>query len=124
MLEVLVKHLKHPGHKRLLWAVSLVGALALLPSVASRAQAADPAQAAAAPVPASVAGRWLHDPQGRIIGSVRRLSPDGQTAEIMVGAYFQPGSHLATVPADALSVANGTVTLRTDTAVALAGPQR
>ena len=37
----------------------------------------------------------------------------------MVGSYFQFGSHAATVPADGLTVRNGRVTLRNDTAVAL-----
>ena len=99
--------------------LSLLAALALSLGAAGLAQAADPAQAAAPPAAASAVGHWLRDPQGRIIGSVRRLSPDGQTADIMVGAYFQIGSHLATIPADALSVTNGRVTLRTDTAMAL-----
>ncbi len=99
--------------------LTLVAALALSLGAAGLAQAADPAQAAPAPTAASAVGHWLRDPQGRIIGSVRSLSPDGQTAQIMVGAYFQEGSHLATIPADALSVTNGRVTLRTDTAVAL-----
>ena len=99
--------------------LSLAAALALSFGVAGLAQAADPAQTAAAPAAAGAVGQWLRDPQGRIIGSVRSLSPDGQTANIMVGTYFQEGSHLATVPADALSVADGRVTLRADTAVAL-----
>ena len=96
-----------------------LAALALFLGAAGLAQAADPAQAASAPTAASAVGHWLRDPQGRIVGSVRSLSPDGRTAQIMVGTYFQDGSHLATIPADALSVANGTVTLRTDTAMAL-----
>ena len=104
--------------------LTLVAALALSLGAAGLAQAADPAQAAPAPTAASAVGHWLRDPQGRIIGSVRSLSPDGQTAQIMVGAYFQEGSHLATIPADALSVTNGRVTLRTDTAVALNAAQR
>jgi len=102
----------------------LVAAVAFFLGAAGLAQAADPSQAAAAPAAASAVGHWLRDPQGRIIGSVRSLSADGQTAEIMVGAYFQIGSHLATIPADALSVANGKVTLRTDTAMALNAPRQ
>lgn len=96
--------------------IRFLGLSAVLASsfgVAGPALAADPAPAAA------TVGQWLRDPEGRIIGSVRSLSPDGRTAELMIGAYFQPGSHLATVPADALTVANGRVTLRTDTAMAL-----
>ena len=98
---------------------SLAAALALSLGTTGLAQAADPAQATAAPAAASAVGHWLHDPQGHVIGSVRSLSPDGRTANIMVGTYFQGGSHFATVPADALSVADGRVTLRTDTAMAL-----
>ena len=93
--------------------LSLCTVLALPFGAASLAQAADPAPATAA------VGHWLRDPQGRIIGSVRSLSPDGRTAEIMVGAYFQDGSYFATVPADALAIAKGRVTLRADTAMAL-----
>ncbi len=104
--------------------LSLIAVLALSLGAASLAQAADPAQAATSPAAASAVGHWLRDPQGRIIGSVRRLSPDGQTADIMVGAYFQIGSHFATIPADALSVTNGRVTLRTDTALALNAPRQ
>ncbi len=102
----------------------LTAALALSPGAASLAQAADPAQAAVPPAAASAVGHWLRDPQGHIIGSVRRLWPDGQTAEIMAGAYFQIGSHPAAIPADALSVMNGRVTLRTDTAMALNAPRQ
>ena len=99
--------------------LSLAAALALSFGAAGLAQAADPAQAAAPPAAAGAVGHWLRDPQGHIIGSVRSLSPDGRTATILVGTYFQGGSHYATVPADALSVADGQVTLRTDTAMAL-----
>ncbi len=99
--------------------LSLAATLALFFGAAGMAQAADPAQATAAPAAASAVGHWLRDPQGHIIGSVRSLSPDGRIATIMVGTYFQGGSHFATVPADALSVVDGQVTLRTDTAMAL-----
>ena len=64
-------------------------------------------------------GRWLHDAQGNKIGSVRALTPDGRTAEIMLGSYFRPGSYAATVPASALSIVNGKVTLRPETVQAL-----
>jgi len=70
-------------------------------------------------VASSSVGRWLYDIQGNKIGSVRRLSGDGRTVEIMVGSYFQAGSHAATVPATALSIVDGNVTLRTGTAEAL-----
>ncbi len=69
-------------------------------------------------VASSAVGRWIYDLQGNKIGSVRRLSGDGRTAEIMVGSYFQPGSHEATVPVSALSVVHGNVTLRNQTAEA------
>ena len=69
-----------------------------------------------APFAASNAvGHWLHDPQGNTIGSVRVLSVDGQTAEIMVGSYFQPGSHVASVSSIALAMVDDKVTLRRET---------
>ena len=67
----------------------------------------------------SSVGRWLYDLQGNKIGSVRHLSGDGLTTVIMVGSYFQPGSHEAAVPVTALSVVNGNVTLRAGTVEAL-----
>ncbi len=78
-----------------------------------------PAYVAPSPVTATSVGKWIRDPQGNIVGSVRSLGSDGRTAEIMVGSYFENGSHVATVPLSALSVVNGRVVLRTDTAVAL-----
>ena len=58
-------------------------------------------------------GRWLYDPQGDLIGSVRALADSGQTAVIMIGSYFQPGSHEARVPVCKITVAtNGRVTVR------------
>ena len=99
--------------------VSLLAALAISGSSGAMAQsAADPPQSLAT-VAADSVGRWLYNSQGRIIGSVRSLSADGQTAVIMVGAYFQDGSHLATVPGSALFIINSKVTLRNDTAEAL-----
>lgn len=38
----------------------------------------------------------------------------------MIGTYFQPGSHEARVPARALSLVNGKVTLQAETAKTLA----
>ncbi len=74
---------------------------------------------------ASVAGRWLHDPQGSIIGSVRGLADGGQTAVLMIGSYFRPGSHEVRVPASQLSVADGQVTLRPEISEAMnVMPQR
>ena len=83
--------------------------------------AAAPASTAA---PALVVGRWLHDAQGNTIGSVRALADGGQSAVVMLGAYFQPGSHEVTVPARRLSVVDGKVTLQTETALALNAPAR
>ncbi len=83
--------------------------------------AADPAatQAAALPVAAGAVGHWLRDPQGHIIGSVRSLTDGGRTAVIMVGSYFQAGSHEARISSSALSMLNGNVTLRPETVQAL-----
>jgi len=51
-----------------------------------------PALAQNAPLSSAV-GQWVYSPQGDKIGSVRRLTADGQV-EVMVGSYFQPGSHV------------------------------
>ncbi len=67
----------------------------------------------------SVAGRWVYDLQGNIIGSVRSLTDDGRTAIIMVGSYFQAGSHEARVPSENLSVVNGKMTLQPGSVQAL-----
>ncbi len=75
--------------------------------------------AAVSSVAASAVGHWLYGPQGNIIGSVRSLAADGQTVVIMVGSYFQTGGHQARIPTTALSMVNGKVTLRTETAEAL-----
>jgi hypothetical protein len=102
--------------------LSLIAALALSVSVGAMAQsAAYPAagQAASPSVAASAVGHWLHDSQGNTIGSVRGLADGGRTAVIMVGSYFRPGSYEARVPADALSVVDSKVTLRTETVQAL-----
>lgn len=70
-------------------------------------------------VAASAVGRWVYDLQGNIIGSVRSLTDDGRTAIIMVGSYFQQGSHEARVPSENLSIVNGKVTLQAGTVQAL-----
>ncbi len=96
--------------------LSLVTSLALLPGGVATAQAAaDPAAAVAD----AFVGRWLYDTHGDIIGSVRGLADSRRTAIIMVGSYFQPGSHEARVPARALSIVNGKITLRAETVAAL-----
>ena len=78
-----------------------------------------PAETASPSVAASAVGRWLYDPRGNTIGSVRSLIDGGRTAVIMVGTYFRPGSYEARVPANALSVVDGKVTLQTETVQAL-----
>ncbi len=72
-----------------------------------------PALAQNAPLSSAV-GQWVYSPQGEKIGSVRGLTADGQV-EVLVGAYFQPGSHIETVPARAFSLADGRVTLQPQT---------
>ena len=67
----------------------------------------------------SAVGRWLYDLQGNTIGSVRSLTDDGRTAVIMVGSYFQQGSHEARVPSADLSIVDGKVTLQAGTVQAL-----
>ncbi len=89
---------------------SLVASLMLAVSGGAEAQDAvvSAANQVATPFAASNAvGRWLYDLQGNTIGSVRALSADGQTAEIMVGSYFQPGSHAASVASSALAIGGG-----------------
>lgn len=74
---------------------------------------------ATASVASNAVGHWLYDARDNIIGSVRSLTNDGQTAVIMVGTYFQPGSHLDTVHASSLVMVNGKVMLRNETVQAL-----
>lgn len=76
-------------------------------------------QAVVHTVASSAVGRWLYDLKGNRIGSVRKLEDGGRTAVIMVGSYFQDGSHEARVPASALSMADGRAVLRGDTALGL-----
>jgi len=102
--------------------LSIAASLAFSVGGAALAQtAAHPTtdQAAAYSAASSSVGRWVYDLQGNKIGSVRSLTDDGRTAVIMVGSYFQPGSHEARIPASALSMANGRVTLRGETVQAL-----
>ncbi len=70
-------------------------------------------------VSSSVVGQWVHDPQGNIIGSVRGLTSDGRSASIMVGSYFQPGSHEVMVRAQSISTVNGRVVIDRETAQVL-----
>ena len=88
------------------------------------------AQAASEPAADRVAaahavGHWLHDAKGDIIGSVRSLDDGGRTAIIMVGSYYQDGSHEAKIPARAVSLMDGRATLDAKTWEALnAGSQK
>lgn len=95
--------------------IALAAALVLSAGGAAFAQTA---------APANVVGDFLYDQQGSTIGSVRSLTDGGRTAVIMVGFIGQPGSHEVTVPASALNVANGHVTLRADTVEALNATRR
>ena len=96
--------------------LTLTAALTLSAGVA--AQAAETAPATA------LANHWLYDVNGNTIGSVRKLTDGGQTAVIMVGEYLRPGSHEATVPASALAIHDGRVTLEGGTVQALNLPAR
>jgi hypothetical protein len=98
--------------------LSFAGALAL--SISSGAMAQNTAysadsQAEAPFAAATAVGRWLHDPQGNVIGSVRALADGGRIAVIMAGSYFEPGSHAARVPARALFLVDGKITLQAET---------
>lgn len=102
--------------------LSLAASLAFTFGGAALAQpAASPAagQAAVYSVASSAVGRWLYDLKGNRIGSVRKLEDGGRTAVIMVGSYFQQGSHEARVPASTLSVVSGKTVLGGDTVEAL-----
>ena len=70
-------------------------------------------------IASSAVGRWLYDLKGQRIGSVRKLEDSGRTAVIMIGSYYQIGSHEARVPASALSVVDGKAVLHDDTVQAL-----
>ena len=97
----------------------------LLLSLGSTALLAQGALAAPAPdlststIAADAVGSWLNDEHGNKIGSVRSVTDDGRTAVIMVGSYYEPGSHEARVPVGDLSIVNDKVTLRTDVVEAL-----
>jgi len=101
--------------------LSLAASLAFTFGGAALAQpAASPAAGPAIPsVASSAVGRWLYDLKGQRIGSVRKLEDGGRTAVIMVGSYYQIGSHEARVPASALSVVDGKAVLHDGTVQAL-----
>jgi hypothetical protein len=94
-------------------AGAAVLALAAVPTLAQ------PLPAVAPPSAAALAGRWLHDSRGGIIGSVKSVSPDGRTATIVLGVYKFDNVRVIEVPASALSVVDGRTTLRGATAEAL-----
>ncbi len=104
--------------------LSLAAALALSLNFGAMAQS-NPADRTATPsVAANAVGRWLYDPQGDTIGSVRGLADGGSTAVLMIGSYFRPGSHEARVPARMLSIVDGKVTLQSETVEALNATSR
>jgi len=84
-------------------------------------RAADPAALSASAAQQAV-GHWLHDAQGNTIGSVRALADGGRSAVLMLGSYFQPGSHEITVPTRRLSIVDGKAVLQTETVAALNTP--
>jgi hypothetical protein len=93
----------------------------LLATAVALGLAAAPAFACEGPakVSSSAVGSWIYDDTGHIVGSLRNLTDHGRKATVMVGSYLLPGSHLVTVPADVLQMANGRVTVGHDTATAL-----
>ena len=106
-------------NKRLLsLAGAAILALAASPSSAQRLPAAAPPVASAA----ALAGNWLHDDRGRIIGSVKSVSPDGRMATIVFGVYTFDNVRVTEVPAGTLSVVDGLVTLRHDVVEAANAP--
>lgn len=95
---------------------TLTLAIVLTLPAAGATLAADPLISS---VGTNAVGQWLRDPNGTIIGSVRSLSGDGRTANVMIGSYFEPGSHEAQVPVSLLSIADGKVILQRETLQAL-----
>jgi len=108
-------------NKRLL---SLAGVAVLAVATPTLSQQR-PAAATPGTSAAALAGNWLRDSRGRIIGSVKSVSPDGRTATVVLGVYTLDNVRVSEVPASALSVVDGKVTLRGETAEALnASPPR
>jgi hypothetical protein len=93
----------------------------LLATVVALGLAAAPVFAADSPakISSDVVGSWIYDGSGQIVGSLCGLTDHGRKATVMVGSYFLPGSHLMTIPANLLQMANGRVTVLPDAAVAL-----
>lgn len=81
-------------------------------AMAQTAANPDAGRAIASSPQSSAVGHWLYNSEGKIIGSVRSLTDDGATAVIMVGSYYQPGSHEARISSSLLSVMDGKLTMR------------
>lgn len=97
----------------------LLGATLSL-ALAAGAMAQTGASPAAGPAAAaSAVGHWLYSPKGEIIGSVRSVTDGGRTAVLMIGSYFRPGSYEERIRAEDLSVVDGKVILRGESALAL-----
>ena len=106
----------HPRSTLLAGAAIL--ALAAAPAPAPAQQRLTTAAAPSAAITAAV-GHWLYDDRGEIVGSVKSVSADGRTATIVLGVYTLDDVRVVEVPVDVLSVVDGRVTLRTETAQAL-----
>ncbi len=96
-------------------ASAAILALAAVPTLAQQLPAVVTPSASAA----ALAGGWLHDSRGGIIGSIKSVSPDGRTATIVLGVYKFDNVHVIDVPASALYIVDGKATLRGGTAEAL-----
>ena len=99
-------------NRRLLsFASAVVLALAAAPTLAQQPSAAAPSNVSVA----ALVGCWLHDSRGRIIGSIKSVSPDGRSAVIVLGIYKLDNVRVIEVPAGALYVVDGKATLRGET---------
>ncbi len=105
---------------RCLISLAIAAVLALAAAPASAQQSA--AMASPHSGAASLAGHWLRDDRGGVIGSVKSVSPDGRTATVVLGVYLFDNVRVIEVPASALSVVDGKATLRAETAEALNVP--
>lgn len=104
----------HP-RSTILAGAAVLTLIGTAPTLAQQRPTAGPPSAIAA----STAGRWLYDDRGEIVGSVKSVSADGRTATIVLGVYTLDNVRVVDVPAGALSVVNGRVTLRAETVIAL-----
>ena len=94
-------------------------ALVATPALAQHLPAVAPPSASASASAAALVGHWLHDSRGEVVGSVRSISPDGRIATIVLGIYTLDNLRVIQVPASALSVMDGKVTLRREPVEAL-----